>query len=59
MICFTSTIVSYTTDLQSRGTNFWDTLQINVSFKFRLVYAQKDKASSSPATSIGKTKHTS
>ena len=26
MICFTSTIASYTTDLQSRGTNFWYTL---------------------------------
>ena len=26
MICFTGTIVSYTTDLQSRGTNFWNTL---------------------------------
>ena len=25
MICFTSTIVNYSTDLQSRGTNFWDT----------------------------------
>ena len=34
MICFTSTIVSYTTDLQSRGTNFWDnlyTLHLSIS----------------------------
>ena len=26
MICCTSTIVSYTTDLQNRETNLWDTL---------------------------------
>ena len=26
MICFMSTIVSYTTDLQNRETNLWDTL---------------------------------
>ena len=34
MICFTSTVVSNTTDLQRRGTNFWDTLCIGVFLLF-------------------------
>ena len=37
MICFTSTIVSYTTDLQSRETNFWDTLYISCPVTFSIV----------------------
>ena len=32
MICFASTIVSYTIDLQSRGTNFWDILYLHTNY---------------------------
>ena len=34
MICLTSTIESYTTDLQSRGTNYWDTLYLLAAVRF-------------------------
>ena len=37
MICFTSTIVSYTTDLQSTGANFWDTLYNKLVNSFILI----------------------